>query len=190
MGSTKMLAAALVIFTLAASAAIPRETQEKKASEAEPAAKPGPEMEKLKFLLGTWTYTETYEKTPLYPNGGQNTGTYISKLGPGGFSIVNDFHSEGPVGDFQGLDIITWDPAVQSYKSYIFPNDAPSVFIRTGHWEGETLIFTLKLFEGESQLALRSVTRQTGKDSAEIYEYYSMGGKPEQLMLTVKAKRK
>jgi hypothetical protein len=188
MRTPKIFASALMILVLGTGAAVLGGTQEKKTPETERAAKPGPEMEKLKFLLGTWTYTETYEKTPLFPNGGQNTGTYISKLGPGGFSIVNDFHSVGPVGDFQGLDIITWEPAAQSYKSYIFPANGPGVFIRTGRWEGETLVFTLS-FEGESPVALRSVTRQTGKDTAEIHEYYSMGGKPEQLMLTVKAKR-
>ena len=102
---------------------------------------------------------------------------------------MNDFHSVGPVGDFQGLDIITWDPAAQSYKSFIFPNNAPGAFVRAGHWEGDALIFTLN-FAGETELLLRTVTRQTGKDTAEIAEYYSMGGKPEQLMLTVRAQRK
>ncbi len=185
----KRTSSAILVVALAAGIAGTGRTQEKKSPAPEALAKPGPEMEKLKFLLGTWTYTEAYEKTPLLPNGGQNTGTYISKLGPGGFSIVNDFHSVGPVGDFQGLDIITWEPAAQSYKSYIFPNNAPGVFIRTGRWEGETLVFKL-LLEGESPIALRSVTRQTGKDTAEIREYYSMGGKPEELMLTLRANRK
>lgn len=63
--------------------------------------KSAPEMEKLKFYLGEWNYTGTY------PNGKQNTGVYTSKLGPGGNSLINTFHSQGPVGDFEGLLVIT-----------------------------------------------------------------------------------
>ena len=33
------------------------------------APEPGREMEKLKILLGSWKYTEAYEKTPLFPDG-------------------------------------------------------------------------------------------------------------------------
>jgi len=58
------------------------------------AAKPGErEMERLKFYVGEWSYTETYGKTPFYPTGGKNTGVYSSKLGPGGNSLINSFHS-------------------------------------------------------------------------------------------------
>src|ERR1700686_2874262 len=77
---------------------------------AQTAAKSSPEMDRLRFYLGEWDYTETYTKTALYPNGGQNIGVYYSQLGPGGMSLINRFHSQGPVGDFEGLLIMTWDP--------------------------------------------------------------------------------
>src|SRR2546427_4839321 len=58
-----------------------------------PTAKPGvAEMERLRFYLGEWDYTETY------PKGGKNTGVYTSKLGPGGKALITNFHSQGPVG--------------------------------------------------------------------------------------------
>lgn len=76
---------------------------------ATPAPKPGAaEMERLKFYLGEWDYTETYPKSAFYPEGGKNTGVYTSKLGPGGNSLINSFHSQGPVGDFEGLLVMTW----------------------------------------------------------------------------------
>ena len=75
-----------------------------------PAARPAvAEMERLKFYLGEWDYIETYPKSSFYPNGGKNTGVYTSKLGPGGNSLINTFHSQGPVGDFEGLLVMTWD---------------------------------------------------------------------------------
>jgi len=38
-----------------------------------------PEMDRLKKLyLGSWDYTETYSKTPFYPQGGSDAGGYTS----------------------------------------------------------------------------------------------------------------
>jgi hypothetical protein len=90
-------------------------------------------MERLqKFYLGTWQYTEMYPKSSYVPNGSQNTGTYTSELGPGGNSLINRFHSQGPVGDFEGLLIMTWDPKEKVYKSYIFGNDFPGAIVESG----------------------------------------------------------
>src|ERR1700694_2564583 len=46
--------------------------------------KSAPEMERLKFYLGTWDYTETYPKSTFSPKGGQNPVVYTSQVGPGG----------------------------------------------------------------------------------------------------------
>jgi len=40
-------------------------------------------MQRLKFYLGEWDYTEAYSM------GGKNTGGYTSKHGPGGNSLIN-----------------------------------------------------------------------------------------------------
>jgi hypothetical protein len=95
-----------------------------------------PEMDRLKKLyLGSWDYTETYSKTPFYPQGGSDTGVYTSEPGPGGNSIVNRFHSHGAVGDFEGLLVITWDPKEKAYKSYVFGNECANGPIRR-RWVG------------------------------------------------------
>jgi hypothetical protein len=63
------------------------------------AAAPGvsPEMERLQeFYVGTWEYTERYAK------GAVNSGIYKSELGPGGNSLVNRFHSQGPLASSMG----------------------------------------------------------------------------------------
>src|SRR5258708_38504543 len=42
--------------------------------------KASPEMDRLKKLyLGSWDYTETYSKTPFYPQGGSDAGVYTSE---------------------------------------------------------------------------------------------------------------
>jgi hypothetical protein len=91
-------------------------------------------MEKLiKFYRGTWAYTETYSKSPSFPNGGENTGIYTSELGPGGMSIVNRFHSQGPVGDFEGLLVMTWDAREKDYKAYLFATIFRELWWRPGN---------------------------------------------------------
>ena len=100
------MASALVMLAATMTmAALQEKTVDKPAAApAAPAAKPGAaEMERLKFYLGEWDYTETY------PKGGKNMGVYTGKLGPGGNSLINTVHSQGPVGDFEGLLVLTWD---------------------------------------------------------------------------------
>jgi len=159
-----------------------------KVSAAPPAA---PEMERLtKMYLGTWEYTETYPKTPVTPNGGVNTGVYTSELGPGGNSLVNRFHSQGPVGDFEGLLIYTWDPKEKTYKYYAFGNDFPGAFVATGNFEGDALVFRLEFDAGGAKMALRNVARVDEKGTMTVEEFMAMPGKPEALVVTVVAKRK
>jgi hypothetical protein len=86
-----LLAFATAAVTLAA-------WQEKLSERSAPAqtAKPGKAgMDRLKFYLGEWNYTENYPKSPSAPSGATNTGIYTGKSGPGGNSLINTFHSQG-----------------------------------------------------------------------------------------------
>src|SRR6476660_3707389 len=115
---TAILKRVMAASLLAILAMTPTATLGKPADQA-PAARPGAaELDRLKFYLGEWTYSEEY------PNGARNTGVYTSKLGPGGNSLVNTFHSQGPVGDFEGMLVMTWDPKEKTYKAYAFGNDS------------------------------------------------------------------
>jgi hypothetical protein len=131
--------------------------------------KASPEMDRLKKLyLGWWDYTETYSKTPFYRQGGSDTGVYTSEPGPGGNSIVNRFHSQGAVGDFEGLLVITWDSREKAYKSYVFGNEFPGCIVQTGQFEGDRLVFGSDFAAEGVKIKLRNVTRVSavGKSSA------------------------
>ena len=131
-----------------------------KSAASRPQPSDAPEMEKLiRLYLGTWAYTETYSKSPAFPNGGENAGIYTSELGPGGMSIVNRFHSKGPVGDFEGLLVITWDAKEKAYKAYVFGNDFSGALVETGQFEGDTLIFRANVSMGEKSIPIRNETR-------------------------------
>ena len=157
---------------------------------AAPAAKPGAaEMERLKFYLGEWDYTETYPKSAFYPNGGKNTGVYTSKLRPGGNSLINSFNSQGPVGEFEGLLVMTWDAKEKTYKMYVFGNDFPGALVETGQFEGDALVYRSEFVAEGTTLKLRNVTRLTAPGQIVSEEYMAMPGAPEALLVRVDAKK-
>lgn len=164
--------------------------QPKRAVQSEAAPKPAPEMERLKFYLGEWDYVETYAKSALSPDGGKNTGLYTSKLGPGGNSLINGFHSKGPVGDFEGLLVITWDPREKAYKGYTFGNGFPGAVVETGQFEGDALVFRSEFSAGASTLKLRNVTRLVSPGKLVSEEYFTKNDATETLFVTVDAKKR
>ncbi len=182
-----------VTISLALSVPLWAARQEKMAEKqvATPAVKPGAaEMERLKFYLGEWDYTETYPKSAFAPNGGKNTGVYTSKLGPGGNSLINTFHSQGPVGDFEGLLVMTWDAKEKAYKAYVFGNDFPGAVVETGQFEGDALVFRSEFSAGGVTMQLRNVTRVTGSGTLVSEEFMAMKDAPETLLVHVEAKKK
>jgi hypothetical protein len=166
--------------------------QEKIATPAETksAASKTPEMDKLKFYVGEWDYTETYPKSAFYPSGGKNTGVYKSRLGPGGNSLINEFHSAGPVGEYDGLLVMTWDPKEKIYKAYVFGNEFPGAIVENGTWEGDTLVYSTEFSMGPKTVKLRNTTRVTEPGKLISEEYSSADGSPEALLVSVEATKR
>lgn len=161
------------------------------AQEKQPPQLPLPEMQRLaKLYVGHWEYTETYPKSEFSPNGGVNTGVYVSELGPGGNSIFNHFHSKGPVGEFDGTLVMTWDPKENAYKAYVFGDSFPAAVVETGKWEGDSLVFRSEFSVNGMKFALRNTTRflEAGKLTSD--EFSSTNGKPETLLVHVEAVKK
>ncbi|HLK04423.1 MAG TPA: hypothetical protein VKT53_08280 [Candidatus Acidoferrum sp.] len=186
--STKLKVAAAVLIASAACVSLGRNSV---AQEGKPPSLPTPEMQKLsKLYLGTWTYTENYPKSPMAPNGGVNTGVYTSELGPGGNSIFNHFHSKGPVGEFDGTIVMTWDPKEKLYKAYIFGDSFPTAIVETGQWENDALVYRFELAMGSTKFALRSVTKFLPDGKLTSDEFSSVNGAPESLLVHVEAGKK
>lgn len=170
---------------LAKAASAKRQEAAAKAPAAAQAPKPGlAEMERLKFYLGEWDYTESYE------GGGANTGLYTSKLGPGGYSLINTFHSQGPMGDYEGVIVYTWDTKENAYKAYLFGNDFPGAVVQTGVWEGKDLVFRSEFSYGGHSMKLRYVTRVSPEGKIESEDYVTPEGKTEKLLVKVVATKK
>jgi hypothetical protein len=99
------------------------------------------ELAKLEFLIGTWNFTDRF-----VASGGEATGIYRAEAGPGGHSIVVNFHyADGPFAGMTGHEVFTWDAAEKVYKAYGFVSVAPGCFVRTGRWEDDKLVFSGEL---------------------------------------------
>ncbi len=161
------------------------------AQEKESHSLPTPEMQRLaKFYVGSWDYTETYPKSASSPTGPQNTGVYTSELGPGGNSLVNHFHSQGPVGDFEGMLVMTWDPNEKAYKAYVFGNNFPGALLETGQWEGDTLVYRGEFSVGSTKLAVRNTTKVTAPGKIVSEEFSSKNGGPETMLVRVESTKR
>jgi hypothetical protein len=186
-----MFALAMLAATMTMAARQEKTAEKPGAAPAATAAKPGAaEMERLKFYVGEWDYTETYPKSAFSPNGGKNAGVYTSKLGPGGNSLINAFHSQGPVGDFEGLMVMTWDAREKAYKAYVFGNDFPGALVETGQFEGDALVYRSEFPVPGGAVKLRNVTRLTGPGTLVSEEFMAMKDVQEALLVRVEARKK
>ena len=79
--------------------------------------KPPAEMSLLYPRIGRWEVTIRTEPSEGLPRGGIDKGMMSIEKGPGGFSIIQNFHSQGASGDLLGQSYSWWDRATKAYKS-------------------------------------------------------------------------
>jgi hypothetical protein len=182
--------ATVLAFCVAGTAFANRMSRSSQDSNAAPPVIVTPEMDRLKFYVGEWDYTETYPKSGMYPNGAKNTGVYTSRRGPGGNSLVNGFHSQGPAGNFEAVLIMTWDPKEKAYKEYIFGDGFSGAVVGTGQFEGDALVYRIEFSAGGTTYKLRNVTRVVGAGKLVSEEYSQSGDAPETLFVRVESTKR
>jgi hypothetical protein len=168
-------------FVIVAGAQEPSE-QNKPAAQERKAPKPGPEMERIKFLIGRWNTDSEYEKTPMIPEGGKSTGWYEARLGPGGFSIIADFQESGPLGPEIGHEVISWDPKQDAYTVVTVGNAFPGAVIGKSRWEGDKLVTQSEFTENGMTMHLRSEYSDIKDHSTRIEEFVQVGDSQAQLL--------
>jgi hypothetical protein len=154
------------------------------------APKPGPEMQKLNFLIGAWDTQSEYLKSPMTPNGATQKGWYKAQLGPGGFSVIADFEEDGPVGKEIGHELLSWDPKKAAYTTVVVGNSFPGAVTGTAKWEGDNLVVLNDFGEGANANHLRAVYLHPQGNVLHIEESFSAGGAPFQLMYKATATKK
>jgi hypothetical protein len=96
--------------------------------------KPGPEMKRLEYFIGTWTTDANALASPFGP-AGKVTGTETYERGPGGFSITLRSDGKTPGGPMKSTAIIAWDSVKQAYH-YHGANSVGGLGFATGKVDG------------------------------------------------------
>lgn len=133
--------------------------------------KPGPEMAKLNFLIGSWTLNAEYVKSPMVPDGAKQTGWYKAQLGPGGFSVIADFEADGPMWKEIGHEVMTWSPKKNSYSVMTVGNGFPDFVAGTGHWEGNNLVIESTFRSASETPNLRAVYSNIADKSVHMEDF-------------------
>jgi hypothetical protein len=105
--------------------------------------KPAPEMERLsRMLQGRWSTEERHEPSEMMPQGGAGKGMEAIRPGPGKLTLIAEYASQTPMGEFSGIGIITWEAGERAYRIHWTDNTMNGMTTMTGRWQGEQLVFT------------------------------------------------
>jgi hypothetical protein len=102
-----------------------------------------PEFSKFRDrVLGTWKAIETHEKRRSLPEGGSGEGTVTFTAGPGGLSVLENYRSKNPWGDFANHTVFWWDAEAGGMKSVGCETVHPECEVSEGvyKWEGDDLV--------------------------------------------------
>jgi hypothetical protein len=128
------LAILLAAGLLAATAAI--QAQEKKME----APKPGPEVKKLGYFVGSWTSAGEIKQNPFMPVG-KMTSTSKCEWFPGGFHVVCHESGKGPMGAMHGLGIMAYNAEDKVY-TYAGADSSGMSVAAKGNVDGTTWTYT------------------------------------------------
>lgn len=141
------------------------------------------ELERLKFYIGQWDYSEIYEKSTLFPAGGKSVGSWTAQMGPEGRSIIHAFVSHGTGDNYEGIEVMTWDTKERVYRDHSLWYDSPDHYSYVGHFEGQTLMYHAEFEQNGKHIKFRSETRPRPRGGFTIDEFASVDGGPEEKLL-------
>jgi hypothetical protein len=170
-----------MFLVLCAAAALPLATVR-----AQQPPKPGPEIEKLKALEGTWDAT-------IKMQGGESKGTATYKMGVGGMWLVSDFEGDFGGMKFQGKGMDTYDAGKKKFVTVWVDSMSSSPMIMEGEYDKDGKVLTL-IGEGPGEdgkpTKYKSVSQLKDKDTM-LFTMSAVGkdGKDAEMM-TITYKRK
>lgn len=156
-----------VFLMLAAGVCLPAQSQMARSSpNNQQLNMPGPPVQNL--LLGTWSITTNYPPKPNESQGSVGKGTEVWRPGPGGRSIIEEYHEKNSNGEVEGLGVVWWDLQAKGQRFVWCENDLPSgcyVSSSVAKWEGESLVWKEEQMSGGTKNAYSEVFREITPDS-------------------------
>src|SRR5690242_3124645 len=104
--------------------------------------KPGPEIGKLKDLVGSFSVEEPHPAGAMGPAGG-GKGVCHTTMGPGGFTMIIDYTATtGVMKGMKGHGLLGWDAEAKTYKRIWTDSNGPTMEQCMGFWGGDQLVLT------------------------------------------------
>jgi len=139
------------------------QAQEKKME----APKPGPEVKKLGYFVGSWNTTGEVKQNPFMP-AGKMTGSTKCEWFPGGFHVVCHDTGKGPMGTMHGLGIMAYNTEDKVY-TYSGADSSGMSTAAKGNVDGNNWVYTSedkmggKTFHGRYSMVTASPDSYTFK---------------------------
>ena len=116
--------------------------------------RPSPAMARLyRAFLGEWIVHESFEVGGS-ERGATRDGTATFREGAG-FSLVEDYRSDGTAGELRFLALFWWDPGAGAYPLMTCANSRGCAMRGTARWEGDTLVNAWDVVEGGKKVSHR-----------------------------------
>jgi ketosteroid isomerase-like protein len=103
---------------------------------------PGPQVQNL--LLGSWAIKTEYAPSREMPNGGTGEGVEVWRRGPGGYSVIEEFHEKNTNGEISGFGPAWWDADLQGQRFVWCDSTNPrgcELSKSVAKWEGDRLVY-------------------------------------------------
>jgi hypothetical protein len=115
---------------------------------------PSAEIQRLlKAFAGQWSVSENFEVSASNP-GRTRQGRATFTVGPG-FSLIENYRSNGSAGDLRFLGILWWDPKSNTYPFFTCANDQGCAVRGSARWEGNNLVNTWEEEVNGKQVAFK-----------------------------------
>jgi hypothetical protein len=123
--------------------------------------KPGPEVKKLAYNIGTWNVEGDAKPFGPMP-GGKFTATEKCEWYSGGFFVMCHSEGTGPMGPVKGISFMGYDPNEKVYTYHEFTNTGDAVDAK-GAVNGDTWNWTAESKMGDTKMSARVTIKQVSK---------------------------
>ena len=123
--------------------------------------KPGPEVNRLAYNIGTWNIVG--EAKPFGPMpGGKFTATEKCEWYSGGFFVTCHSEGTGPMGPAKGVSFMGYDPNEKVYTYHEFTSTGEAIDSK-GTVNGDTWSWTAESKMGDAKISVRVTVKEVSK---------------------------
>lgn len=150
--------------------------------------KPGPEVKKLAYFIGTWHMEGDMKASPFGP-AGKFSGDETDSWGPGRFFVVGRSNGTTPMGKQSTLSVMGWDAQKKTYTFHEY-NSMGMADVATGTYENNTWTWSDEMNMGGKNIKGHFIIKEEGADAFSFKWETSTDGGPWETMMEGKAEKK